>query len=285
MDEGLDCVGVNAFSPGRGHRRLPPVWSVGVSVSPPLVGTADAMVHVGAAVSVPRVWLARLAAYRFTGLACPKSVAPAVEPPHWILRSARLSSEPVTRTLASAALGLLLAAPVDAQTRSSFAINKDTCPPAGSDANGVALKATSDAARAWLRDHEGRRAYRGVESANIIVMWAPRAKMDDPIGIETIGTKLAESHGDFLHLLSRDSIPGTFSHCLPSVFTVAFWQRSKARCQQWSRWQDVTHGVRNLAWRRLASRTGIIIGRRNRSLMNTFGLAFVWRKAHAVADG
>jgi hypothetical protein len=74
-------VGVDAFSPVRGRRRLPPVWSVGVSVSPPLVGAAVAMVHFGAAVSVQRVWLARLAAHRLTGLAGPKSAASTVEPP------------------------------------------------------------------------------------------------------------------------------------------------------------------------------------------------------------
>jgi hypothetical protein len=82
MDEGLNCVGVDAFSPGRGHGRLPEVWSVGVSSSHPLVGTAVAMVHFGAAVSVPRVWLARLAAHRLTGLAGPKAAASSVEPPH-----------------------------------------------------------------------------------------------------------------------------------------------------------------------------------------------------------
>jgi hypothetical protein len=82
MDEGLDCVGVDAFSPGRGRRRLPPVWSVGVSVSHPLVGTAVGLANPGAAVSVPRVWLARLAAHRLTGVAGPKSAASTVEPPH-----------------------------------------------------------------------------------------------------------------------------------------------------------------------------------------------------------
>ena len=82
MDEGLLCVRVCACSPVSRHRRLPGVWSVGFSISYPLVGTAVAMVHRGAAVSVPRVWLARLAAHRLTGLAGPKSAASTVDPPH-----------------------------------------------------------------------------------------------------------------------------------------------------------------------------------------------------------
>jgi hypothetical protein len=75
MDEGLLCVRVCACSPVSRHRRLPGVWSVGFSISYPLVGTAVAMVDISAALSVPCVWLARLAAYRLTGLACPKSAA------------------------------------------------------------------------------------------------------------------------------------------------------------------------------------------------------------------
>jgi hypothetical protein len=51
----------------------------------------------------------------------------------------------MTHTIAHVAVALLWAAPVSAQTGGLFAIDKDSCPPAGSDKHGVVLTATSDA--------------------------------------------------------------------------------------------------------------------------------------------